>query len=116
MVNQLATAQNVNNDYTALGAWIAICTGPPGTTSTILNEASGGSPAYARKLTTWTSGTNGSAAGSPVTINLPPGTYPYMAMCSAATGNNLIDWCILPTPVMVTTQAAIQFTPATNTA
>jgi hypothetical protein len=116
MVNQLTTAQNLNNDYTALGSWIGVCTGPPGTTSTVLNEASGGSPAYTRKETTWTAGTNGSAVGSPVTLNLPPGTYPYMIMCAGATGNNMVDWCILPTPIMVSAQGAFQITPSTNTA
>jgi hypothetical protein len=116
MVNQLATAQNVNNDYTALGAYIGVCTGPPGTTSTVLNEVTGGSPAYVRKLTTWTAGTNGSAVGTSVTLNLPAGTYPYMIMCSAVSGNNLIDWCILPTPIMVISQAGIQITPSTSTA
>jgi hypothetical protein len=117
MVNVLATAQNVNNDFTALGSWIGVCTGPPGTTSTVLNEAHGGTPtAYARQETTWTSGTNGSASGSPVTLNLPAGTYPYMIMCQSSSGNTLVDWCILPTPIMVTSQAAIQVTPSTSTA
>lgn len=116
MVNVLATAQNLANDFSAMGAYIGVCTGPPGNTSTVFNEATGGSPAYVRKLTTWTAGTNGSEAGSPVTLNLPAGTYPYMIMCSAATGNNLTDWCILPTPIVVTSQAAIQVTPAVNSA
>ena len=44
-MNQLSTAQNVCNDFTAQGNWIGVCTGPPGTSSTVLNEASGGTPA-----------------------------------------------------------------------
>lgn len=112
MTNVLATAQNIANDYTALGDYIGLCTGPPGNTSTVLNEATGGSPAYARQATTWTAGTNGSASGSQVIINLPPGTYPYMIVCSGATGNNMVDWCILPTPIMVTVQSPIKVTPA----
>lgn len=114
VTNQLATAQNLCNDYTALGNWIALCTGPPGTSATILNECSGGSPAYARQETTWTAGSNGSATGSPVTFNLPAGTYPYAAMCQSSSGNTMVDWCILNTPIMVTTQAAVQFTPSTS--
>jgi hypothetical protein len=114
MVNVLATAQNITNDFTALGDWIGLCTGPPGATSTVLNEATGGSPAYARQQTTWTAGTNGSAAGSQVTLNVPAGTYPYAIQCSASSGNNMIDWCILPTPIMVTGQSAITFTPSAS--
>ena len=114
MVNVLATAQNLNNDYTALGNWIGVSTGPPA--SGALNEPPGtGSPPYARQSTTWTPGTNGSASGAQVTLHLPPGTYPYMLMCSGSTGNNMVDWCILPTPIMVSVQAAITLTPATTT-
>lgn len=112
MVNVLATAQNVCNDYTALGNWFGLCTGPPGTTSTVLNECEGGSPAYARKQATWTSGTNGSAAGSQLTFNLPAGTYPYLIVCQASSGNNMVDWCILPTPIMVTGQSVVTVNPA----
>lgn len=112
MVNQLVTAQTLTNDFTALGNWIALCTGPPGAGATIYNECSGGSPAYARQETTWTQGTNGSATGSPVTFNLPAGTYPYAAVCQSSSGNTMVDWCILNTPIQVTSQAAIQFTPS----
>jgi hypothetical protein len=115
MTNVLATAQNIDNDFAALGNWIGVCTGPPGNTSTVSNEATGGSPAYARQSTTWTAGTNGSHVGSAVTLNLPSGTYPYLIMCSGSTGNNMIDWCILPTPIMVTAQTPVTITPSTST-
>lgn len=114
MVNQLATAQNITNDYTALGNWIGLCTGPPGTSATVLNECSGGSPAYARKATSWTPGANGTATGSSVTFNLPAGTYPYMIVCQSSSGNTLVDWCILNTPIMVSSQASVQVTPSAN--
>lgn len=116
MVNVLATAQNLDNVFTGYGDYIGVCTGVPGSTSTVLNEATGGSPAYARQATTWTAGVNGSAVGSQVTINLPAGTYPYMIMCSASSGNNMIDWCILPTPIILTVQTAIKITPSATTA
>ena len=116
MVNVLATAQNLNNDYSAMGDWIGVCTGVPGSTATVLNEATGGSPAYARQQTDWTSGSNGSAVGSAVTLNLPAGTYPYMIMCSGSSGNNMVDWCILPTPIILSAQTAIEITPSITTA
>lgn len=114
MVNQLATAQNLAADFSALGGYINVCTGPPGNSAVVLNEATGGSPANTRQLTTWTEGTNGSAVGSVVSLNLAPGTYPYMIMCQSSSGNTMVDWCILPTPIMVTTQAVVQLTPSVS--
>lgn len=113
-MNVLTTAQNITNDFTALGSWVGLCTGPPGATSTVLNECSGGSPAYARVETTWTAGANGTATGSQITFNLPAGTYPYAILCQSSTGNTMVDWCILNTPIQVTTQSQISFTPSAN--
>src|SRR5689334_7579606 len=116
MVNVLTTAQTQDNNYAALGDYIGVCTGPPGDSSTVNNEATGGSPAYARQATTWTAGTNGSHTGSAVTLNLPAGTYPYMILCSGSTGNNMVDWCILPTPIVLAVQTPVTITPSTSTA
>jgi hypothetical protein len=85
------TRQSLANHYSTLGSWIAAATGNPGTTSAIANEATGGSPAYARKQTTWTPSTGGVVNGSPVTIDVPAGTYSWMALCSAASGANMVD-------------------------
>lgn len=111
-MNQLTTAQNITNDFTALGSWLGVTTGPPGQGATVLNEATGGSPAYARQQTTWTAGANGSAQGSQITLNLPAGTYPYLVLCSGSSGNNMVDWCILSTPIMLTEQGAVTITPS----
>lgn len=115
MVNVLPTAQGCNNYFTGLGNWIGFCTGAPGGGGggVVLNEAAGGSPAYARKATTWTPGINGSAVGSAIVVNLPAGTYPYAIMCAGSTGNNMVDWCILPTPIVISVQTAITFNPST---
>lgn len=117
VTNVLATAQNLDNDKVALGSWIGVCTGPPSNAggTTVLNEATGGSPAYARQETTWTPGTNGSNTGSPVTLNLPAGTYPYMIVCQSSSGSTMVDWCTLATPIMVTSQAAVTLTPSSST-
>lgn len=111
MVNVLDTAQIIAEDFSALGDWIGVCTGVPGNSETVNNEATGGNPAYARQTTDWTQHTNGSVTGSVVSLNLPPGTYPYMIMCSQSTGNNMMDWCILPTPIIVTEQRTVKVTP-----
>ena len=111
-MNVLTTAQNIANDAAALGNYVGLCTGPPGQTSTVQNECSGGSPAYTRQATTWTDGTNGSVTGSQLTFNLPAGTYPYMIVCQGSSGNNMVDWCILNTPIQVSSQAQITLTPS----
>lgn len=102
-MNVLETAQNIAGDYAALGDWIGVATGPPGNSSVVNNEATGGTnPPYARQQVDWTYGTNGSAQGSAVILNLPPGTYPYMVMCKESSGDNMVDWCVLPTPIEIT--------------
>lgn len=55
------------------------------------NEASGGSPAYARVATTWSAPSNGQINGSQVTINLPPNTYTHAGLWSAPTNGTFID-------------------------
>lgn len=102
MVNVTETAQQLSNDYVALGNYIGLATGNPGSTSAPAHEASGGTPAYARVPTTWTpsSPPTGINQGSTVTINVPAGTYTYMILCSGPTGHNMIDNCpIDPMPL-----------------
>lgn len=63
----------------ALGDRISLHTNDPGTTGA--NEATGGSPAYARKTTTWSAGaSDGVVAGSEVAIDAPAGTYTHMGV------------------------------------
>jgi hypothetical protein len=83
--------QALANYYGTQATWIGAATGAPGTSSTPANEASGGSPAYARKATTWSAGSGGVITGSAVTIDLPAGTYTNFILCTAATGNTQFD-------------------------
>jgi hypothetical protein len=65
--------------------WLSLHTGAPGTTGA--NEATGGSPAYARKQTTWgAANASGVAVGSQVTFDVPAGTYAHVGFWSAPTG------------------------------
>jgi hypothetical protein len=91
MVNVSSTAQSLSNDYVGMGAWIGLATDDPGNSTTPANEAAGGG--YTRVKTTWTPGDGGANQGSPVTINLPSGAYPYMILCADANGQNMIDNC-----------------------
>ncbi|MFI5775968.1 hypothetical protein [Nocardia sp. NPDC051570] len=68
----------------APAAYVSVHYADPGITGA--NEAKDGAPAYARKQTTWTSGTGGVINGSQVTIDLPAGTYNYVGLWKTATG------------------------------
>lgn len=81
-----STKEALATAFGNLGAWIAVYASP-GTT-----EAAGGSPAYARKQTTWVGGSaDGIITGSQVEIDLPAGTYTHVGIFDAATGGNLIE-------------------------
>lgn len=109
MTNVTVTAADQVTDYSAMGNWIGLATGNPGSTATPANEASGGSPAYARQETSWVV-SGQTAIGSPVTINVPAGTYSYILLCSASTGNHMVDWAAI-TPQVCTSQTTITITP-----
>ncbi|PXX52624.1 hypothetical protein DFR70_1329 [Nocardia tenerifensis] len=74
------------------------------------NEASGGSPAYARVATTWSAPANGQITGSQVTINLPPGTYTHAGLWTAATGGTFIDKVAIA-PTTLGAQGTLLITP-----
>lgn len=89
-----ATKEALATAYTGLGTWISLHTADPGTTGA--NEASGGSPAYARKQTTWTGGaSDGIATGSQVTFDVPAGTYTHVGIWSTETGGTFRDKCAI---------------------
>lgn len=112
-----ATRQKTADAYKTLGGdlpsgapWVALHTGAPGATGAN-NQATGGTPAYARKQTTWTSGTGGVLTGSSVTIDVPAGTYTHASIWTAQTGGTCIDWV----PITSTTlgaQGQIVITPS----
>jgi hypothetical protein len=84
-----ATKNALCTTYSQQGSWISLHTASPGGTGA--NEASGGSPAYARQQTTWGSASNSQISGSQVTINVPAGTYTYAGLWTAQTGGTFVD-------------------------
>ncbi|MFC9994584.1 hypothetical protein [Nocardia sp. NPDC127526] len=74
------------------------------------NEASGGSPAYARKPTTWNAPANGQITGGQVTIDLPAGTYTHAGLWSAASGGTFIDKVAIA-PTTLGAQGTLLITP-----
>ena len=95
-----ATRQKLADTYASLGKFFGLATADPGTTATPGNEASGGS--YARVATTWSPNGGGSETGSSCTINANPATYTYAILCSAASGNNMIDNCSIDSTTLST--------------
>ncbi|GAA1147826.1 hypothetical protein GCM10009651_35690 [Microbacterium natoriense] len=79
-----ATKETAALAVTGIGNTISLHTGDPGTTGTA--ETTGGSPAYARKTTTWTGGTvDGTVTGSAVAFDVPAGTYTHIGVWNGAT-------------------------------
>ena len=74
MLNQLAT----------VAVFASLHTADPGTTGT--SEATGGSPAYARKAITWNAAASGALDNNanPV-FDVPAGTYTHFGLWSAST-------------------------------
>jgi hypothetical protein len=86
--------------YGTQGSWIGLATSAPGSTSTPTGEVTGGSPAYARKQTTWGAASTGVITGSAVTIDTPATTVTHILLASAATGATMIDNALISSVVM----------------
>lgn len=104
-----ATKQALADAYTGLGRYISLHTADPGSTGT--SEVTGGSPAYARKQTTWSSGTTGVNTGSQVSIDAPAGAYTYAGIWTAASGGTFIDKIAI-TLTTLGAQGVVQVTPS----
>ena len=109
MARTNATKEAAALAVTGLGAYISLHTGDPSTTGA--NEATGGSPAYARQLTTWTAGSSdGVVNGSQVTIDVPAGTYTYAGQWTASSGGTFIQ-SVAITSTTLGAQGQIKVTP-----
>lgn len=94
---------------TALGNWISVHKADPGTTGA--NEATGGSPAYARKQTTWAGGSaDGVVPGSMVAIDLPADVYTHFGVWTQATGGTFVGGGAITTTTL-SAQGQIEVTP-----
>lgn len=109
-INVNATKEALAAEYASLGDYISLHTDNPSTTGA--NEATGGSPAYARKQTTWSAGgSDGVYTGSQVTIDVPAGTYTHVGIFDASSSGNFIDYYELPDPIVMSAQGQIRVTP-----
>jgi hypothetical protein len=104
------TRQALADAYKTLGTWLGVATGAPGSSATPSNEATGGSPSYQRKQTTWTSSTGGVINGTAVTVDVASATYTHILLASASSGANMIDNADV-TDVVMSAQGQIVITP-----
>ena len=105
-----ATKAALAGTYIGLGTWISLHTSNPGTTGA--NEATGGSPAYARKQTTWGSASTGTSTGSEVVIDAQAGTYTHVCLWAASSGGAApIDVADI-TDVVLSAQGQVRVTPS----
>lgn len=76
------------------------------------NEATGGSPAYARKAISFTDGdSDGSTVGGQVTFDVPAGTYTEIGFWTAATGGTFIASIPLASSAVLGSQGQVLVTP-----
>jgi len=103
------TRASLASTYVGLGTWLSLHTSSPGTTGA--NEATGGSPAYARKQTTWGATTGGTSTGTEVVIDAAAGTYTHVCLWAASSGGAApIDVCDI-TDVVLNAQGQVRVTP-----
>jgi hypothetical protein len=81
-----ATHQAAADAIKALGTWISVHTAAAGTTGA--SEATGGG--YARKQTTWTSGSTGVVNGTVQNVPVAAGTYVEGGIFSAVTAGTFV--------------------------
>lgn len=87
-----ASVNSMASSYVSGHTAIGVAASDPGTTTTPASEASGGTPAYARKNTTWSAGTTGVQNGTQVSIDLAAGTYAWMILASSLTTGAANMW------------------------
>lgn len=92
-IKVVASINSMAASYVSGHTYLGVAAADPGTTATPASEASGGTPAYARKATTWSAGTTGVQNGTQQSIDLAAGAYAWMLLCGSATGNNMWDNC-----------------------
>ncbi len=91
------------------GAYISLHTSDPTTTGNF--EATGGTPAYARKQTTWTGGTSdGNVVGTEVSFDVPAGTFTHIGCWTEASGGTFL-WSESINGITFPGQGVLKITP-----
>lgn len=109
MSKPTATRNTLADALANIGAYYSLHTADPGTTGA--SEATGGSPAYARKLTVFAAASGGSRVGTLVTFDLAAGTYTHWGQWTAVSGGTYIDGGALPASEVYAAQGQYDLTP-----
>ncbi len=112
MAKPVATRNALVDAQLALGKNFSLHTADPGTTGA--SEATGGSPAYARKASTMPVASAGSSVGSQVTIDVPAGTFTHWGEWSAITAGTFVDGGALPASETFAAQGQYLLTPTVS--
>ena len=100
-IQAIATAESAKITH------LSLHTATPGATGTA--EATGGSPAYARKATTITA-TSGTGTSTEVTFDVPAGTYTHFGCWSAATAGTFYGGNALAVDQVISSQGQLKLT------
>lgn len=101
-----AAAKNAMLDgLGAVALYASVHTGDPGSSGA--NEASGGSPAYARQSVSWLSASAGSMSSTSLTFDVPAGTYSWLGLWSASTGGTYYYKIQFPTSQVYGSQGTL---------
>ncbi|KAK1548450.1 hypothetical protein Q3G72_022771 [Acer saccharum] len=87
-------------------SFMSLHTADPGTSGA--SEATGGSPAYARKGLTWGTAASGSISATQVAFDAAAGSYSYVGFWSAATSGTFRGGSALATAQTLSSQGVIQ--------
>jgi plastocyanin len=85
--NALPARQDMAAKFATVGLYGFLCTADPGTGTAVGSEATGGSPAYARKALTWSAPDASGQITATVTFDVPAGTYTFAGISTASTGS-----------------------------
>ena len=101
-----ASKNSAVNALTALGTYISLHTGDPGTVGS--NEQAG----TTRQATTWGSSSSGTASGTQVTFtSVPSGSYTHYGVWTAATGGTFRWGFSLSPGVTLSASGTVLMTP-----
>lgn len=102
--NQMLTTEAARLQY------LSLHTADPGTSGA--SEATGGSPAYARKALVWGTASAGAISATQVAFDAPAGSYSYVGFWSAVTAGTFYGGAALATAQTLSSQGVIQVTPS----
>lgn len=89
-----------------VAVYASVHTTDPGSTGA--NEATGGTPAYARQPVTWSAASGGSKqASGTLSFDLPAGTYRYVGLWSAVSSGTYYGKILLPSAQTYAGQAVL---------